>query len=62
MIAQEGEALLRVKGVAEIEDEGRLLIQYASGRLHCEPVPPEVDESAFAEGRNFLVFICGSEA
>lgn len=62
MIAQEGEALLRVKGVAEIEDEGRLLIQYASGRLHCEPVPPEVDESAFAEGRNFLVFIRGSEA
>ena len=62
MIAEEGEALLRVKGIAEVEGEGRLMIQYASGRLHCEPVPPEADAGAFAEGRNFLVFIRGSEA
>lgn len=59
-IAQEGESLMRVKGAADIKGEGRMIIQYASGRLHCEPIPTDAGE-AFANKESFLVFIRRSE-
>ena len=55
-IARAGEGLLRVKGVAEIEGKGRMLIQHAGSQLNLEPIPPDAEE-AFLKKGNFLVFI-----
>ncbi|MDO5532626.1 GTP-binding protein [Sutterella sp.] len=57
LVREAGPALRRAKGVADIEGEGRMLIQCASGVLAIEPVPADAAEAGFSDGRSFLVLI-----